>query len=100
MVYLKDHKDLALELAENKYDKKALNNDISFPFEYVEKALEEYHDLNYNRRTGEVRKGDMFVAGYSSPTDIPLEWSIEDIITYQFLPIIFSVASSRHYYNI
>ena len=98
-VYLKDNMDLALQLAESKYDKRAFDNDIDFPFEYVEKALNEYQNMTYNTRTGEIRKDGKFVSGYSSPTDIPLDWSIEDIIMYQFLPIIFSVASSSYFYS-
>ena len=83
-VYLKDNMGLVLQLAKDKYKKRVINDDIGFPFEYVEKALTEYQNMNYNIKTGEVKKGDHFISGYSSPTDIHLEICIEDIIMYDF----------------
>ena len=83
-VYLKDNMDLVLQLAKDKYEKRVIDNDIGFPFAYVEKALKEYQDMNYNIKTGEVKKGGSFISGYSSPTDIHLEICIEDIIMYDF----------------
>lgn len=100
-VYLKDNMDLALQLAKDKYNKRLFDNSINFPFKYVENALKEYQELHYNIQTGEVKKGSAFISGYTNPIDIPKpeEQTMNDIISYQFLNIIFSAASSRHYNN-
>lgn len=102
-IYLKDHEELALELAKIRYNDRIKSKyPCKYNFKHVEESLKQYIEGNlyYNIRTGKTHFKDLILSEYSNPADIPKadELTIEDII-WEFLNHVFSSANAIMLYG-
>lgn len=94
-VYLKDHQELALKLARERYNNRIRSKyPCKYSFQHVTESLQQYIEGNlyYNAKTGKTIFKNMVIAEYSNLSDIPKSITIEDII-WEFLNHVFSSAN-------
>lgn len=97
-IYLKDHQELALKLANRRYNDRMMSNyPCRYNFEHVTESLKQYTEGNlyYNIRTGKTHFKSIVISEYSNPLDIPKpdEITLDDTI-WSLLNHVFSSANA------